>query len=84
MSVLCGALYAMGQAESRKEEKLEKQLNATVTEIQEDVLAGDYDEALIKANNLKFDSGLDEDKAKQWEKEREYLIKMINEKKEGK
>ncbi len=84
MAVLVGTLYAMGQAESRKEEKLEKQLNATVTEIQEDVLAGDYDEALIKANNLKFDSGLDEDKAKQWEKEREYLIKMINEKKEGK
>lgn len=65
----------------RKGEKLEQKLNATVVEIQEDISNGDYDDALIKANGLRYDESLSSKKAEQWDEQREYLISMINEKK---
>ena len=79
-----GVLAFLLGSEIRKEIKLEAQLNATVVEIQQDITDGNYDAALIKANGLRFDSSLDNDKAKQWDEQREYLIELINEKKGGK
>lgn len=63
------------------EVKLERKLNATVAEIQEDISNGDYDDALIKANGLRYDRDWNSDKAEQWAEQREYLINLINEKK---
>lgn len=65
------------------EAKLDKQLNTTVVEIQEDISNGDYDSALIKANGLRYDEGLSKNKAEQWDEQREYLIDLIMDKKEG-
>ncbi len=69
-------------SENRKEAELEKELKAIVVEIREDIKNGDYDDALIKANGLRFDESLDSKKAEDWEEQREYLIDLINEKKE--
>lgn len=66
---------------SSREANLDKKLNATLVEIQEDISNGDYDNALIKANGLRYDKSLDSDKAEQWEEQREYLMNLINEKK---
>lgn len=70
-------------SEEIRETRLEKKLNATVVEIQQDISEGNYDAARIKANGLRFDKNLDEDKAKQWDEQREYLIEFIEEKKGG-
>ena len=67
---------------SRKSEKREKELNAIVVDIQEDISNGDYDDALIKANSLRYDKSWNSEKAEQWDEQREYLINLINEKKE--
>lgn len=64
-----------------KEIKLEKELDATVTEIQEDISNGIYDDALSKAYGLRYDENWSERKAEQWDEQREYLINLINEKK---
>ena len=66
-----------------KESNLERELNATVTEIEEDISNGDYDSALYKANGLRFDASLDKAKAEQWDEQRENIIEIINEKKGG-
>lgn len=63
---------------------MEHKLEAIVEEVKEDVAAGNYDAALIKANGLRFDASIDEDRAKQWDEQREDLIEFINEKKSGK
>lgn len=82
---ICGALIVacsvlLGGV-SQKETKLERELNATVIEIQEDISNGDYDDALIKANGLRYDESLNSKKAEQWDEQRDYLINLINEKK---
>lgn len=66
---------------SSMEANLDKKLNTTLVEIQEDISNEDYDNALIKANGLRYDEGLSKDKAAQWDEQREYLINLINEKK---
>lgn len=76
-----GLIGFMSCSENKKEVQLEKQLNATVVEIQEDIADGDYDSALVKANGLHFDKSLDSEKAKQWDEQRENIIELINEKK---
>lgn len=81
---LFGFIFFMAGNENKKEAQLEQQLNATVVEINQDIADGDYDSALVKANGLYFDEHLDKQKAKQWDEQRENLIKMINEKKRGK
>lgn len=83
-AALMGALFFMAGIEDRKEANLDKQLNATVAEIQVDISNGDYDAALIKANTLHYDSSLSKSKAEDWDEQREALIKLIEEKKEGK
>ena len=83
-AALMGALFFMASIEDRKEANLDKQLNATVAEIQVDISNGDYDAALIKANTLHYDSSLSKSKAEDWDEQREALIKLIEEKKEGK
>lgn len=75
-----GFLFFMSGREDREKEKLETQLNAAVIEIQADIINGDYDAALIKANGLRFDEQLDSKKAKQWDEQRENIIEMIKEK----
>ena len=78
------SLHMAGIAHSNKEDQLGAKLNEAVTEIQECISEGDYDTALIKANTLRFDEDLDEKKAKKWDEQREDLIELINDQKEGK
>lgn len=61
--------------------KREKELKKTVQEIQVDIQNGDYDDALIKANTLYYDRGSSRTKADDWDKQREALIELIQEKK---
>lgn len=61
-----------------------KKLEKLYSEIQVDINEGRYDEALIKANELRFDRGYSNTKADLWDEKRENIIKIINEKKEEK
>ena len=61
-----------------------KKLEKLYSEIQVDINEGRYDEALIKANELRFDRGYSKTKADLWDEKRENIIKIINDKKEGK
>lgn len=72
-------LFGLAAVLSFRDISMNKQLNATVKEIQQDISNGDYDDALIKANGLRFDGSSDE--AEKWNEQREYLINLINEKK---
>lgn len=76
-------MFGMVNNSSKKEAALEESLNATVVEIQQDIANEDYDSALIKANGLRFDENLDRKKAAQWDEQRENLIELIKEKKNG-
>ena len=64
------------------ESSIERQLEATVVQIQQDIASGNYDEALIKANGLRFDSSINYKKEKQWDEQRKYLIELIEQKME--
>jgi hypothetical protein len=79
-----GVLFSVGLYSDSKNDKLDAKLNSTVVEIQQDIIEGDYDSALIKANGLRFDPEVSEEKAKQWDEQREDLIKLIKEKKKEK
>ena len=67
--------FAFGQTK-----KLEKIYN----EIQVDIDEERYDEALIKANELRFSRSISAEEADLWDEKRETIIRIINEKKEGK
>jgi hypothetical protein len=79
-----GVLFSVGLYSDSKNDKLDAKLNSTVVEIQQDIIEGDYDSALVKANGLRFDPEVSEEKAKQWDEQREDLIKLIKEKKKEK
>lgn len=72
-------LSVLGIVESNKESKL----NRTVEEIRIDIQNENYDDALLKANTLYFDSSWSKSKAEDWDKQREAIIKIIEEKKEA-
>ena len=57
-------------------------VEATVVEIRQDIANGDYDSALIKANTLHMDVDWSSESEQHWNKEREALIKLIEQKKE--
>ena len=77
--ILLGLLIIFNPSSGNsEEEKLEKK----VIEIQADIINGDYDSALIKANSLRYDEGKSKTKAKQWDEQRENLIEIIKEKKQ--
>ena len=78
---LCSIAIVYSESKSNK---LDAKLNSTVVEIQQDIIEGDYDSALVKANGLRFDPEVSEEKAKQWDEQREDLIKLIKEKKREK
>lgn len=84
---LIGLLIAISvgpiTAISLKEASMEKKLNKTVQEIQVDIQNGNYDDALLKANTLYFDRSWSKNKADDWDRQRESIIKMIEEKKAG-
>ena len=63
---------------------LEKKLQATVQEIQVDISNGDYDTALIKAQSLHMDDDWSSESKEHWDEQRTSLIRLIEEKKEGK
>jgi predicted nucleic acid-binding Zn ribbon protein len=65
------------EAEHKEREQKYEQL---VQEIQADIANGDYDAALIKANSLHMDDGWSTESKEHWDKEREFLINLINEK----
>lgn len=50
------------------------------TEMELDTLIqdGDYENALFKANQLRYDSGISSDREKQWDEKRENYIELIN------
>ena len=63
----------------------ESELNAIVSEIQEDVKNGDFDSALLKANQLYYDgdnSSYSKNAKAHWDQQREEYIRIINEAKE--
>lgn len=59
----------------------ENKLNKTVEEIQIDIKNGNYDDALIKANTLRYSREWSSDKADDWDEQREYLIDLIEKEK---
>lgn len=69
----------MGLRHSMKE----KELNKLVEEIKIDISVGDYDDALIKANQLHMDDGWSDESEDAWDETRENLIIIIKEAKES-
>ena len=76
-------LFAMAGFSSLREKKQEEKLNKIVKEIQEDIEDGKYDEALMKANELRFDEDFSNSKSKaaKWDETREYWIEYIKQQK---
>lgn len=60
-----------------------KELERLVIEIEQDISNGDYDTALVKTNRVRLDDDFSSDENEKWNKEREYLIEMINDLKNG-
>lgn len=58
----------------------ERKLEKTVQEIQTDISAGKYDDALIKAETLHMDDNWSDESKEHWDEERESLIKLIKDK----
>ena len=81
--LLCEMYFANAYVHKDDDKKIEveKQLQEMVIEIEEDIGEGDYDGALIKAQNLYFDRNLDWKKSEEWDEKRETIINLINEKK---
>ena len=75
------ALSGMTKSSIERRRAEEESLNAVVEEVMQDVSDGDYDSALMKANNISYDESLSKERAAQWDERRENLIEMINEKK---
>lgn len=61
----------------------ERKFEALVEEINIDIQNGDYDSALVKANSLHMDDGWSDESEKHWDEQREYLIEIIKNAKEG-
>lgn len=59
----------------------EKKLQSIVVEIQQDIKSGNYDVALIKANTLHMDDDWSDESKAAWDKQREYLINLIEKEK---
>lgn len=66
--------------EKQQVEQLVSQLEEVESEIEEAIKAGDYDTALIKANQLRPDNRLSSSEVKAWNEKRETYIKLIKEK----
>lgn len=60
----------------------DKRLDAQVTKVQQLILNGNYDEALIEAQSIRVQKeGLIDDRYNRWENQRKDLIKLIEQKK---
>ena len=59
----------------------DRELENTVIDIRQYIADGDYDSAIIKANTLHMDINWSTESERHWDKEREALIKLIEEKK---
>lgn len=57
------------------------ELERIETEVQADISAGDYDSALMKANQLRLDDEYSTEQTQSWDKKREAYIDIIKEKK---
>ena len=62
----------------------ERKLEAIAAEVRADIDNGDYESALVKANQLHMDDGYSHESNQKWNKEREGYIAIIKEKTEGK
>lgn len=70
-------IFAVGRPHYARVHALEE----LVKEIEADIIAGDYDAAEVKVNRVRLDDDYSDDENRKWDKEREYLIKLIREKK---
>ena len=57
-----------------------KELNNVETQVQEAILAEDYDLALLKVNQLRLDDGYSKAETAAWDAKREDYIELINKK----
>ena len=87
MVVLLVPLSIQENVEKAKQDKESERLNQIVMEIQEDISNGRYEEALMNANRLHYDSNLDtsygDKKVQEWDEQREFYIEYINGKMKG-
>jgi len=65
------------QKNESNSEKQVKQLQITLSEIQEDIAAGNYDNALIKTNTLYYTATNSSELKEQWDRTREAVIQTI-------
>ncbi len=78
MLVLIAILMFMSKASDKKKAEEEAALQVIVAQIEEDMKNGDYDSALVKANNLYFTSSTGPTKRK-WDDTRKAFIAQIEE-----
>ncbi len=80
-----GALVFIFITSYYSERKEEQRLQGIVTEIQQDIMSGDYDAALIKANGLHMSENSwannKTEEIERWNQQREELIELIEKKK---
>lgn len=77
LCIAAGMFFGM-KSESAKYDQLE----ALVIEIEKDIEAGNYNDALLKTNRVRIKDGSAEDEVK-WDQKRESLIKEIESAREG-
>ena len=78
-----GLFFAYSNMQKKQSQSEEADLQLQLELIEEDINSGDYDKALVKANNLFYTSGYSQDVKKKWDNTRATLIKQIEEAKEA-
>ena len=80
---LFAAIFFGIKSENQEKAAKNNNLETLVIEIKQDIADGNYDAALLKTNQVRLkDGGSAEEEAK-WDRERETLIKIIEEARNG-
>ena len=72
-------IFFQTHSQKKQSQAEEAQLQSIVVQIEDDITNGDYDSALVKANNLYYTSGYSKEVRKKWDNTRKALITQIEE-----
>lgn len=77
MAALCMFVFVIWSTAKYSSNKEERQLQAIVSEVQEDIKNKDFSDAYIKAQSIVYTAGYSDDIEEKWEKIQDELIEQI-------
>ena len=80
--IIFGFGFLFIQVKNERAERQVKQLKVVLADIQKDINSGDYDGAMIKANQLYYTATNSAELREQWDKTRESVIQTIHDARE--